>query len=520
MPIFYEVKELTVEEKLKRIFSDPILWIETFCLVVNKNGKTVPFKLFEQQRYFMENIDKYNIILKARQQGFSTLAVAYSLYLAVTKPNSNCLLMSYKLKNAKAMFSKLKQMYNHLPDAVKPNILSNNREEIAFDNGSSIMICTCGDTDNARGTSLIFAHLSEFAFYKDTAKKQLLAIEQALVPEGKVLIETTANGMNHFQELYAKAEHGENLYTPFFFNWYEGREQFEDEYKLFAKRYINLHGSLPDIDELDEAEQSLYRKGATIEQLAWRRLKINNSSEEEFNQEFPSDPTVAFVTSGSNIFNAQQVYERLNYIDEVITLRAPKDLPDSLKQWCDRGLTLYDIPKPHMRYYCGVDTAEGVEQDYSAIEIIDEDGKQVAEFRSNKIKPFTFAQVVNDIGLYYNKALLVVEKASAGHTVIDKLKNDFRYMNLYKYKEYDKRGNTVKRVGFVTDSKSKPLMINEFVELFETGRILINSKELLKEMKIFTFDGGRMSAPKGSHDDLCLAFAMALYGLKHGLFYI
>lgn len=485
--------------------------------VVNKQGKTVPFKFFAQQKHLMQNLDKYNIICKARQQGFPTAAVSFSLFLALTRPNSCCLLMSYTIDSATAIFDKLKQLYFDLPNALQVPLYNNNKKELKFVNGSRIVVCTCGTSDQARGMSLAFAHLSEFAFYRDNATKQLLAIEQSLLPDGKVIIESTPNGMNHFQELFSKAERNENMYKAFFFDWYNGKEQFADEYKQFSERYINMHGALPTVEELDDTEKALHKKGATIEQLAWRRLKIANSSLEEFNQEFPSDPTVAFVTTGSNIFNPQMVYDRLNYIDEVIPLGIPKDLPDSLKQWHNRGFTVWELPKPKTKYYCGVDTAEGVNRDYSVIEVIDDDGRQVAEFKSNKIKPFNFAQLVNDIGIYYNKALLIIEKASAGHTVIDKLKNDYRYQNMYKYKEYDARGRSVKRVGFVTDSKSKPLMINEFVELFETNRILINSEELLKEMKVFTFYDGKMSAPKGFHDDIVMAFAMALYGLKFGV---
>lgn len=119
-----------------------------------------------------------------------------------------------------------------------------------------------------------------------------------------------------------------------------------------------------------------------------------------------------------------------------------------------------------------------------------------------------------------NKALLVVEKASAGHTVIDKLKNDFQYTNMYKYKEYDARGKAKKKVGYITNGKTKPIMINDFVELFETKQICIKSKDLLSEMKLFAFKNGKMEAITGNHDDLVMAFAMALVGIKSGLNYI
>ena len=63
-------------------------------------------------------------------------------------------------------------------------------------------------------------------------------------------------------------------------------------------------------------------------------------------------------------------------------------------------------------------------------------------------------------------------------------------------------------------------MINDFVELFETNQLVINSKDLLSEMKIFSFKDGKMSAIQGSHDDLVISFALAIVGIKSGVNYV
>ncbi|MFU0833780.1 MAG: Terminase-6C domain-containing protein [Oscillospiraceae bacterium] len=512
---------MTVQEKLKRIVSNPILYIEKFMNVVDKNGKLVPFKLNPQQKKLLEGLDKYNIVLKSRQLGITTLSCAYSIYLASTHTYTTCLLMSYSIDSATGIFEKLKQLYNDLPNALKVPLIANNKKELKFENGSRIIVATCGNKDVARGLTISFAHLSEVAFMKDTIKKQLLAIEQSLTPNGKIILESTANGLNYFSELWNKAERHENMYKPFFFNWINDKVMFADEYKQFSERYINLHGSLPKDEELNDVEKALRSQGATLEQIVWRRLKIANSNEESFAQEFPANPLEAFVSTGSNIFSPKLIHKRLQYIDEVKTIDTkPVGLPISLIPWLGRELTLYDVPKRGHKYYIGVDTSEGMGQDYSAIQVLSSDGIQVAEFKSNKIKPFQFAEIVNDIGIYYNKALLVVEKASAGHTVVDKLKNDYKYSNMYKYKDYDARGRTIKKVGFVTNPKTKPIMINDFVELFETNQIVINSKDLLSEMKMFQFKDGKMSAVIGYHDDLTMSFAMAIVGMKSGINYI
>lgn len=511
---------MTVQDKLKKIIASPILYIENFMNVVDKNGNVVKFKLNPQQKQMLQDMDKYNIVLKSRQLGITTLSCAYSIYLAMTNSNTTCLLVSYSIDSATSIFEKLKQIYNELPSALQIELIANNKKELKFVNGSRIICATCGSKDVARGLTIRFAHLSEVAFMKDNVDKQLLAIEQALTPNGKIILESTANGLNYFSEMWNKSERKDNMYKPFFFSWINDKIMFADEYKSFCERYINLKGVLPTKEDLDGAERDLFNQGATIEQLVWRRMKIANSSENSFAQEFPSNPIEAFITTGNNIFNPQLIHERLNYIHEVKTVNKQSNLPASLKAWFNRGLDIWKTPLSGLKYYIGVDTGEGLGQDFSAIQVLSADGEQVAEFKSNNIKPFQFAELVNDIGIYYNKALLVIEKASAGHTVVDKLKNDYQYSNMYKYKEYDVRGKAKKKVGFVTNSKTKPIMINDFVELFETNQLVINSKDLLSEMKIFSFKDGKMGAIQGNHDDLVISFALAIVGIKSGVNYV
>ena len=512
---------MTNKEKLKIIMDNPLLWIETFVNIVDKKGKLVPFKFNPQQKYIMKNKGKFNICLKSRQLGITSVALAFSLYLAITKPYSTCMIMSYSLDSANNIFEKLKQMYNDLPDCVRIETIANNRKELKFVNHSRIIVCTCGSKDNARGATLNFVHLSEVGFMNEYLDKQLTAIEQALVPDGVMILESTANGLNRFSELWTKTASGESpMWKPFFFSWVQDKLMFADEYTEYSKRYKNIHGAFLTKDELDEKEIALLNDGASLEQLMWRRLKISNSSEEKFCQEFPSNPIEAFISTGSNIFSAAVIQQRLNGLRDTELLKPPLDLNPILKKY-NQYLKIWKLPVKYARYYIGVDTGEGLggSNDYSVISIVDKDGFQCAEWRSNKVKPYEFTEIVYQIALLYNKGLLVIEKASAGHTIIDRMKNDYHYINLFKYKAYDqKSGKGRRQAGWNTDSKSKPMMIADMQELFETGQCLVNSKDLLQEMKLFQLVDNKMEAASG-HDDTVMAFAMALQGMKSQQYY-
>jgi hypothetical protein len=137
-------------EKLKKIMSEPKLWIESFVKIVDKEGKLVPFKLNNEQAELLEGIDKYSIILKSRQLGISSVSLALSLYYALTQSNVTCLLMSYSIDSATGIFDKLKQMESDLPEVIRVKMVNNNRKELKFVNGSRIIVATCGtkDVDN------------------------------------------------------------------------------------------------------------------------------------------------------------------------------------------------------------------------------------------------------------------------------------------------------------------------------------------------------------------------------------
>ena len=169
---------MTTKEKLIKVWKNPLYFMEYLMKVVNKNGDLVPFKLNEQQKYLLQNESKYNIILKSRQLGISTLAVAQSIYIATTKPNSTCLLMSYSIQSADEIFTKLKQLYNDMAEPFKVPIYANNKKELRFTNGSHIICTTCGNKDVSRGQQFSLRIYQRWDFAKIQFKDNSLLLNR------------------------------------------------------------------------------------------------------------------------------------------------------------------------------------------------------------------------------------------------------------------------------------------------------------------------------------------------------
>lgn len=515
------------QKKLAYLWKDEntVEFIENFISIADKQGNIIPFILTDEQKELVNTMQRENIILKSRQLGISSVVVALSIRACIVKDNTTCLLVSHSQDSTATIFDKLRQQYDSLPEFIKPDTITNNRKELKFVNGSKITCVTAGTKSIGRGDTFNgIVHLSEFSFWKKP-DEQLKALSQALSDKCKLIIESTAWGHNKFSEVYYQAKNMENSYQSYFFNWINGGRLFKDLYNLAVDRYKATHNGLElSYDDLDEDEIDLFNMGASLDQLTWRRQKVATDGIDTFHREYPSTDDECFLTTGSTVFDNKRIDTCIQGLlqDKVIPIAKDKivGLPTMLQGHYPKSLKIWSTPKIGERYYIGCDVSEGLGRDYSTAIVLDSNGKQVAQFKNNKLKPYQMSDIYNALGRYYNKAKLTVEKASGGHSVIERLFLECKYMNMTKYMTYDERNRKIWNRGFDTNNKTKSIIINDMREWFEKGLIQILSKELLEEMKVYVSnENGSMGAISGSHDDLIMATALAIVGLKNGVWY-
>lgn len=523
------MSKMTTTQKLARVNADPNLWLRNFVKIVDNSGNMVPFQLNEQQCHFIEDMTKFNIILKARQLGFSTMSLGLCLWQAVNKPNTNYLIVSYKQDSSTSLFEKLKQMYYSMPhDKYEfPKVKRDNRGEFLFENGSRIQCVVAGLKELSRGSTYQYILLSEFAFYSNH-EKILLAIEQSLAKneESRVVIETTANGFNYFQSLFMSAYKGKSKYKFFFYPWFASayNKQFAFEYEEAMTWWKTQNkGNKLYSKDLEPDEIALHTKGVTLKMITWRRWKLLDMTLQDFQQEFPSSPFEAFITSGFSVFDQTKIVAVIdNVIPSLPFAEMTLVIPQSLHKYVGKGLNVYHLPKRGKRYYAGVDTASGSGADDSAMSVLDDDGVQVAVFYSNKVPVHVFASVVNEIGKWYNYAFLVVERNSYGLPMLERLRKDYDYLNLFKHKQFDQRGKRKNQLGWLTTNVTKSAMITDFKEQFEEDMLLLNCLETLEQMRIFVDTDGRLANKRGdnNHDDCVIATSLAVQGIKCNKWYV
>jgi len=179
-------------------------------------------------------------------------------------------------------------------------------------------------------------------------------------------------------------------------------------------------------------------------------------------------------------------------------------------------LLVWERPIEGRSYVIGADVGEGLAGgDASAACVLDrETGAQVAELHG-RVPPERFAQQLNLLGRWYNRAMLAVERNNHGHRVLNTLRNVCHYPRLYYHVRYDPVGRTTPALGWPTDQATKPILVDDLAAAIAAQRVVIRSTGLVDECLAFvTTDTGSQEAQPGAFDDRVMAAGIAWQARK------
>lgn len=509
------------------MLNDYYFYSKHFLKIKTKTEGITPFVLRGYQRRFIDFVQaiegpKRVIVLKPRQAGFSTLIASIMFHRMATRFAHSGIAMADKAGRSLEIRKIYSTFLQELHPKITPLVLRNNTEEILFDdpNGkglglsSGVLFETAQDPLAGRSSARLWAHLSEAAFYEyytdidDGVQNSIPLSDQSLIVK-----ESTANGRagtgKPFYLLWQAAKRDETIYKPFFVAWYE-----IDDYKINMKT------------DLTEIEKDLLKryKGMTIENLAWRRLKLSEylndeeqaylSPEERFKQDFPSDDDEAFRSSGSPVYPVDIITKLVNKLNYV----KPADLKDKLNLYTPilrqfwHNLRVYQPPRKDLQYFIGADCSEGLAiGDSSSLYVTDQNYNQVAVWHG-KIDPDLYGHLLAALGEWYNNALLIVENNNMGHTTVTTLKNTC-YSNIYKKVSEDKITKTFStKYGWTTTGPSKQDMLNQSILVLREEKANILDVRLCEQMgNVVRGDNGNVDL---NGKDRVVAFCLAMMGLK------
>jgi len=272
------------------------LWrLDNLYTIRDKNNIKQIMKLNSSQRRVLTKF-KHNrkIILKSRQQGISTLYLAYYLDSCLFDPGYQAGIQSYGQEEATKLQKRALLMWDDMDPNIKQmyqlTLVSNNQKGMTFSNGSILKI------GNFRGDTLQGLHVSELAKIAKKSPEKARELKtgafESVSSSNKITIESTAEGQTGlFYDIWQKSANklaqGRNLtlldFQPIFLPWYD-----DPDCQLF------------DIDE--PIEQATLEYLSTIkadlshEQMQWLNQKLYALGD-DFNQEYPATPELAFAQS-------------------------------------------------------------------------------------------------------------------------------------------------------------------------------------------------------------------------------
>lgn len=301
-----------------RIFSGQL-----YKIVVKENeddddGIVLPFIPNPAQRRFMRRLHYRNVILKARQLGFTTLIAILWLDHALFNANQYVGIIAHTVTAATNIFNdKIKFAYNALPPALRATMPldRNSDEEMRFaHNGSTIRVAT-----SMRSGTIQRLHVSELGKIAKERPRHAREIVTGSLPavptSGIVVIESTAEGQEG--EFYKRATRAQRLWeagqwpTPkeyafHFFPWFEeeGYSVAPDSVKISEK----------DAEYFAKVEAYWRQRGIEMRLTPAQRAWYVLTREEDFGgdhelmwQEYPSTPDECWQRSTEGTFYAAQI---------------------------------------------------------------------------------------------------------------------------------------------------------------------------------------------------------------------
>ena len=292
------LKGTSTYKELMMRFANRDRRMNTLYQVINEQGQVVPYRRRTAQAQYAANQWLLDIIVKARQIGFSTEIAIDIADHCIWRKNFTAGIIDYTLDDAKLKLQKVRTAYMGTPPQVREQVrlVKDNEEELKWSNGS-----TCYVGTSHRGGTLQYLHISEFGKIAsdkpDIAREIKSGALNTIAPGQKVKIESTAHGtsgefydMVRFAE--AKKKAGQTLsqldFKLHFFAWW-----MDPKYVVQP----NLAAITKEMREYFDMLAAKYSVHLSPEQKAWYVLKYNTLGRDDMHQEFPSAMDETFYNS-------------------------------------------------------------------------------------------------------------------------------------------------------------------------------------------------------------------------------
>lgn len=499
------------DQKILENLEDARYFTETFLHIIDKDRKKVPFLFNPPQNKYYDNKTHFDLILKARKEGFSSLIEALFLHACLFGENVRAVILSHEMESTERHFDRVRFYLDTMGFKDTKFVVDldkdSSRQLVFPQTNSSYWIGTAGSRSFGRGDDITHLHLSEVAHYQH--QEVLTSALEACVPNAYRVMETTANGVGElFYRLWKEASdpHSGSPWKPHFFSWFEDPTNSLD---------------VPLNFRLTDAERKLKnRYNLKDQQIAWYRSKRAGMADKSLlPQEYPSDAEEAFISSGRHVFNLEKLKIMRERLKIAVKPRVGDVVEDGQKVKFldnDEGFTkVWKMPNHTRKYLISADVAEGVPNgNWSVAPVYDRSSWEVVATVRRRVSPGEWGRQLVEVARFYNNAILSPENNSLGQGTIEAIK-ETEYPHLLNTHDLWGEKETVKD-GFPTNEKTRNLAISALRTMIDEETIVLWDSVFINELETFVVDDtGKFVAMEGCQDDCVLSLAIGAYCLKY-----
>jgi len=230
-------------DEILRCGRDPVYFMRKYAKIQHPKRGTIPFETYSFQdecvTAFQEN--RFNIILKSRQLGLSTVTAAYATWFAIFHKDKNVLVIATKLQTAMGFVKKVKVILDNLPKWLMLTKFEPTKQSISFANGSVITaVPTSPDAGRSEALSLLI--VDEAAFIRDF-EDIWTGLYPTISTGGSAIILSTPHGVGGtYYRIWTEAEAKVNEFNSIRLEWWKHPEHdqawFDKETKNLPKRKV------------------------------------------------------------------------------------------------------------------------------------------------------------------------------------------------------------------------------------------------------------------------------------------
>ena len=491
---------LIAELAHRRTTQDCQFFLEGFWQVRTATGGIVPFDMFDCQKralFQMLKPQAHVLILKSRQLGFTTLVAGLAAWLAMTNKEFNVAIASRTKEDSDRVLLKIRQDgYPNIPEWLRerfPHPTNKAAGKIDWSNGSWIEAFPAGNAA-ARGTTASVLFLDEWAWFSNP-EEALSSARPTTSTGGSLIVMSTAKAagtLYHKQwrdavrtvEKRRAHSEAESKFFPMFFGWYEHPDRDDQWY-------------------VSEVLGGDYTPSVRA-------------------REWPSNPEQAFTEAGSSVFGRvdRTVHTPLDASRKLVALGGESVVEVSDEAFgseSPRGVSVWQEPIKDHRYVVGADVGTGVAGgDFSSAHVVDiETGEVVCHYHA-RVGTDVYADALRAVGLWYNQALLCVERNAIGLAVVMLLRKEL-YPNLfYEYPLGERVEYASEKIGFHTTTRNKGMIIAQLETALRNAEIVVHCDQTLAELDNFTLDEltGKYGR-SGVYDDRVISLALSNFVIPY-----